>query len=464
MSRRLMRNIISMLMVVVMMFPAGVVGAEVLVSEDSVLETPVPQEVPEEAADMENELPKNDTDDSDSADKELEDTEQNEEIAAETEEQPEELIGDVPAEVNMQRFGIAAKVVKAGWIEHDAGLKYQYSDGTYAKAKWECIKNKWYYFDTKGWLLSGWQRIDGKDYYLKKTGAAGARGTMLSGWQTIGSKTYFFESSGALNANGWAKMSGSWYYFKKTGKAGARGAMLMGWQTLGGKVYYLKKSGAYGTRGKMLTGTHTIDGRVCYFDNSGAYVPAMAERVSNTKTAQKTNQIITAAGGKLTLWEKSGKEWKAVISNSCRFGRNGISANKQEGDGKTPAGAYTMSLAFGRGNNPGTKLPYRKITNNSYWISNTADQYYNTWQERKSSSGKDEHLIDYSVYKYAMVIDYNTQCTPGKGSAIFLHCSVSKNTAGCVSVPESTMLALMRRVDKGAYIIITDSEANISKY
>lgn len=35
-----------------------------------------------------------------------------------------------------------------------------------------------------------------------------------------------------------------------------------------------------------------------------------------------------------------------------------------------------------------------------------------------------EHLISYpTAYRYAIALNYNTACTPGAGSAIFLHCS-----------------------------------------
>ncbi|WP_288952187.1 hypothetical protein [uncultured Catenibacterium sp.] len=33
-----------------------------------------------------------------------------------------------------------------------------------------------------------------------------------------------------------------------------------------------------------------------------------------------------------------------------------------------------------------------------------------------------EHLVDYQeAYRYAIAINYNTSCTPGAGSGIFLH-------------------------------------------
>ena len=358
---------------------------------------------------------------------------------------------------------VAAKTVKAGWVEQQSGLKYRNNKGVFAKSKWEKIAGKWFYFDKKGVVVTNWKTLKGKTYFLRRTGKAGVQGRMLTGWQTIDGQTYRFDSSGAMQT-GWLKLNNKWYYFKPSGKVGAKGRLLTGWQTIGGKKYFLKRTGGHGSKGRMLTGKHTIDGEKYSFNSSGEYAPTLAQRVANTKAAKKTNQIITVANGKLTLWEKKENAWKSILSANCKVGKNGVSNKTKEGDYKTPAGAYTMSLSFGLGKNPGTKLPYRKITSKSYWISNVADKDYNTWQERASSSPLDEHLITYSDYKYSIVIDYNTKRVPGKGSAIFLHCSSGASTAGCVAVPEKTMLKLMKRVQKGAYILIGNSASDISKY
>ena len=69
------------------------------------------------------------------------------------------------------------------------------------------------------------------------------------------------------------------------------------------------------------------------------------------------------------------------------------------------------------------------------------------------------------AYKYVAVIEYNTgPVTKGAGSAIFLHCDQGKPTAGCVSVPEETMIRLLRFIRPGDGIIIANSTRELITY
>lgn len=192
----------------------------------------------------------------------------------------------------------------------------------------------------------------------------------------------------------------------------------------------------------------------------------IAAFVAKSPSARYSDQIVgvVASGSyaQVYLFEKTNSVWQQILSSSGRVGYQGV-GTAQEGSGRTPRGSYGLTLAFGTGGNPGSGLPYRQITSRSYWISNTADAQYNTWQERDQSSTLDEHLSHYPTqYRYAIALNYSNGV--GGGSAFFLHCNGAGSTAGCISVPASVMLQLIRRIHSGARIINVTSNAQLASY
>lgn len=147
------------------------------------------------------------------------------------------------------------------------------------------------------------------------------------------------------------------------------------------------------------------------------------------------------------------KAWqlnKALGVISCFLGKNGVTLFKQEGDCCTPAGLFLLSYAFGNEKNTKTKMPFRMVTKNSYWVDDPTSVHYNHWVEgwAQADWASAEHLAEYpNEYAYAVVIEYNTQpVVPHKGSAIFLHCG-TKPTAGCIAVPEDKLLQILSWLD-----------------
>jgi L,D-peptidoglycan transpeptidase YkuD (ErfK/YbiS/YcfS/YnhG family) len=140
-------------------------------------------------------------------------------------------------------------------------------------------------------------------------------------------------------------------------------------------------------------------------------------------------------------------------------GRNGVAAPgaKREGDGKTPNGAYRMRGGFGIYRNPGLASSWRVTSSRDVWVDDSRSSLYNT-RQRTPASGRwasAEKMRLRPAYNYAQVIGYNERRTPGRGSAIFLHVDQGRGTAGCVSLPTSSLLAVMRWQRPGAWIWIT---------
>ena len=85
-----------------------------------------------------------------------------------------------------------AAPVSAGWVQSGAKWGYKNADGSYPKSSWSQITDKWYRFDSSGWMLTGWQKVGKSWYYL------GTDGAMATGTATVDGKSYTFSASGVL--------------------------------------------------------------------------------------------------------------------------------------------------------------------------------------------------------------------------------------------------------------------------
>ena len=182
------------------------------------------------------------------------------------------------------------KVVETGWQKVE-GKWYYLDENGEKQTDWQKVDGKWYYLDKDGVMQTGWQKINGKWYYMNASGA------MLTGWQKIGGKWYYMNTSGAMQT-GWQKISGKWYYMNTSG------AMLTGWQKISGKWYYMNPSGA------MLTGWQKIGGKWYYMNTSGAM------QTGWLKLGNKW-YYLNASGAMVTGSQKIGGKW-------YRFNASGV--------------------------------------------------------------------------------------------------------------------------------------------
>jgi L,D-peptidoglycan transpeptidase YkuD (ErfK/YbiS/YcfS/YnhG family) len=200
--------------------------------------------------------------------------------------------------------------------------------------------------------------------------------------------------------------------------------------------------------------------------------PLLVEQLASVGKAQQV-VIVTSASwstssATLQTFEKDTSGWHAVFpAMPAHIGRNGFSADKHEGDLKTPVGQYGFGTMFGQHASPGVKFPYRMADAQSVWVDQSSSPFYNTWQENAALGG--EHLASAAFatsYAYAVDIAYNTQpIVPGKGSAIFLHVSTGGGTAGCVSIADPDLLRVLRWLDPArAPVIVMGPTSVIRQY
>ncbi len=170
------------------------------------------------------------------------------------------------------------------------------------------------------------------------------------------------------------------------------------------------------------------------------------------------------------LWERQKDgSWKNSSGDSqARIGRNGFSENRSEGDGTTPAGRFRLTAAFGSAEESSTNLPYSQVAPTDCWISDTRDASYNQWTSRENCTPPNVNMYqraqENGVYAHAVVIDFNTgvDFAVGKGSAIFLYRnellkgsrSTSTSTSGGVTLSESDLMEVFRKLDEDAHPVI----------
>ena len=204
---------------------------------------------------------------------------------------------------------------------------------------------------------------------------------------------------------------------------------------------------------------------------SSAFADTLAD---NIKAAQDYEQLVIVSGtqgsnANFYFFEKNSEgQWDEIISCPAYIGKKGWGKTR-EGDSKTPRGVFNFTMAFGINDDPGCSLGYTKVDETHYWVGDSNSEKYNQFvstREYKNFNKKDsEHIIDYDLaYKYCLNISYNEDGTPGKGSAIFLHCyTKNKFTGGCVAIPQEKMIEVLRHL-KNNCVIVMDESKNLKKY
>ena len=214
---------------------------------------------------------------------------------------------------------------------------------------------------------------------------------------------------------------------------------------------------------------------ILFWGRDGDWMMEDMEKIAKLEVAKYTNQIMIVAVSEdrtsLCLYERVDKNkeaWQLVLETEAIIGKNGLGKTK-EGDKKTPVGVFRFTKAFGILENPGAKMEYTQVNENHYWVDDSGSNYYNQFVSTKEVTpdwSSAEHILDYGEsYHYVLATSYNMERIPGKGSAVFLHCTSedAEATAGCVAVPEVYMREIMRRV-KLECVLIIDREDRVLEY
>jgi len=142
------------------------------------------------------------------------------------------------------------------------------------------------------------------------------------------------------------------------------------------------------------------------------------------------------------------------------LGRGGIKANKREGDGSTPRGAFRLKRLWWRGERharPPTLLPARRIRQNDAWCEDPADRHYNQPVKLAPDSNADRLARADNLYDFIVEIGHNTRPRiKGRGSAVFIHAAREgfAPTAGCIALDIIMLRRLLARLGPTTKIVV----------
>lgn len=170
-------------------------------------------------------------------------------------------------------------------------------------------------------------------------------------------------------------------------------------------------------------------------------------------------KCLTGSDAIVELYDKSESGYfEQLLSCKAYIGLNGYSmpGNRVEGDGTVPCGDFGVTHAMGIKDAPATSMNYLKFTDDLYWSDNPYVCYNQLVSINDYPNVTGEHLAGiFPEYNYVLALDFNPECTPGVGSAIFFHCMGAKTyTGGCVAVSEENMLTVMKYFDASDRVII----------
>lgn len=222
--------------------------------------------------------------------------------------------------------------------------------------------------------------------------------------------------------------------------------------------------------------------------------PTSTHHKTSSRPVENARQLVVvvapnwdAPQGELHRYERSGAGWKEIgHGHAVMLGRNGMAwglglhpmpqsgPQKQEGDGRSPAGVFALPSAFGYAEQEAFTLPYLAMAEGNYCIDKPDSPFYNQIIDagemgESAVAGSTEpmrldlHNNGDSRYELGIVIDHNPQAIPGKGSCIFMHVLRSPNetTAGCTAMTEPAMRALLDWLDpqrQPAFVLLPESE------
>jgi D-alanyl-D-alanine dipeptidase len=192
-----------------------------------------------------------------------------------------------------------------------------------------------------------------------------------------------------------------------------------------------------------------------------------AQNIQSKQLIVVSTKDWSTSDGRLQRYAKKDNQWHKVgKAIAIKLGRNGLGWGrglhtipinakyiKKEGDGKAPAGIFTLKQAFGY--NPFiVSYPYEVYKSTDHCVDDIHSKLYNkivdSTKVKVDYKSKEHMKFPKEYYKYGIVVNHNhideAGAIKGAGSCIFMHIKTVP-TAGCTVMRENEMKEIIKWLD-----------------
>ncbi|MCA9627583.1 MAG: hypothetical protein KC766_07960 [Myxococcales bacterium] len=173
-----------------------------------------------------------------------------------------------------------------------------------------------------------------------------------------------------------------------------------------------------------------------------------------------------------SAWQRVGEEVRVVLGRHGLGWGEGLHGpetsgpRKREGDGKAPAGLFSLNRSYGHG--PGAKLEthleHTPVGASWRCVDDVRSKHYGELLDaaRVESDWNSAEKLQRSdpLYEVIVLVEHNAAHEPGAGSCIFLHTwrswqdepKVIRPTVGCTAMAREPLLDVARWLSPGAVL------------
>jgi L,D-peptidoglycan transpeptidase YkuD (ErfK/YbiS/YcfS/YnhG family) len=172
-------------------------------------------------------------------------------------------------------------------------------------------------------------------------------------------------------------------------------------------------------------------------------------------------------------WRKVGELIPVVVGKGGMGWGDGIVAVpghtstdpvKHEGDGRTPAGVFSVGATFGYAlDKPAAwAIPYRPLTPATECVDDRDSKYYNQIVERTGVTpdwkSSEKMRSEGVYYQWGAVIEQNPKGRPGDGSCVFLHVwgGNGEGTSGCTAMAKPVLETVLGWLKPGGDPLVVE--------